>query len=77
MARMIIAIIALILAGIAFGSAGTCVIAFNLYKAYLNARLCKRYRYEVLRFSAHLEDYLHLLQKQLLDGTYRLSSSVM
>ena len=44
----------------------------NLYKAYLNARLCKRYRYEVLRFSAHLEDYLHLLQKQLLDGTYRL-----
>ena len=44
----------------------------NLYKAYLNARLCKRYRYEVLRFSAHLEDYLHLLQEQLVNGTYKL-----
>ena len=44
----------------------------NLYKAYLNARLCKRYRYEVLRFSAHLEDNLHLIQEQLINGTYKL-----
>lgn len=44
----------------------------NLYRAYLNARLCKRYRREVLKFTAHLEDYLTLLQSQLKDGTYRL-----
>ena len=44
----------------------------NLYKAYLNARTCKRYRREVLHFSAHLEDYLFRLQEQLLSGTYRL-----
>lgn len=44
----------------------------NLYRAYLNARLCKRYRYEVLKFTAHLEDYLALIQKQLTDGTYTL-----
>lgn len=44
----------------------------NLYRAYLNARLCKRYRYEVLKFTAHLEDYLTLIQKQLTDGTYTL-----
>lgn len=44
----------------------------NLYRAYLNARLCKRYRYEVLKFTAHLEDYLFLLQRQLTDGTYKL-----
>ena len=44
----------------------------NLYRAYLHARLSKRYRYEVLKFSAHLEDYLTRLQSQLMDGTYRL-----
>lgn len=44
----------------------------NLYRAYLNARLCKRYRREVLKFTAHLEDYLTLLQSKLKDGTYRL-----
>lgn len=37
----------------------------NLYRAYLNARLCKRYRYEVLNFSAHLEDNLVKLQKRI------------
>lgn len=44
----------------------------NLYRAYLNARLCKRYRREVLKFTAHLEDYLFWLQEQLKNGTYKL-----
>lgn len=44
----------------------------NLYRAYLNARLCKRYRYEVLNFSAHLEDNLVKLQKELIERTYTL-----
>lgn len=44
----------------------------KLYRAYLNARLCKRYRYEVLNFSAHLEDNLVKLQKELIDRTYTL-----
>lgn len=44
----------------------------NLYRAYLNARLCKRYRYEALNFSAHLEDNLVKLQKELIDRTYTL-----
>lgn len=44
----------------------------NLYRAYLNARLCERYRYEVLNFSAHLEDNLVKLQKELIERTYTL-----
>lgn len=44
----------------------------NLYRAYLNARLYKRYRYEVLNFSANLEDNLVKLQKSMIDGTYTL-----
>lgn len=49
------------------------VVAYdNLYRAYLNARLCKRYRYEVLNFSAHLEDNLVKLQSELIDRTYTL-----
>ena len=44
----------------------------NLYRAYLNARLCKRYRYEVLNFSAHLEDNRVKLQNELIDRTYTL-----
>lgn len=44
----------------------------NLYRVYLNARLCKRYRYEVLNFSAHLEDNLVKLQKELIERTYTL-----
>ena len=42
----------------------------NLYKAYMNARVCKRYRREVLRFSAHLEDNLTQIQQELVSGTY-------
>ncbi len=42
----------------------------NLYKAYMNARICKRYRREVLRFSAHLEDNLTQIQQELVSGTY-------
>lgn len=37
----------------------------NLYEAYLQARKCKRYRYEVLRFSAHLEENLLAIQREL------------
>lgn len=43
----------------------------NLYKAYLHARKCKRFRDEVLEFSANLEDNLHYLQDSLRDMTYR------
>ncbi len=43
----------------------------NLYTAYLHARRCKRYRDEVLQFSANLEDNLHYLQQSLRDQTYR------
>lgn len=43
----------------------------NLYAAYLHARKCKRYRDEVLQFSAHLEENLHYLQQALRDQTYR------
>ncbi len=43
----------------------------NLYSAYLHARRNKRYRNEVLAFSANLEDNLHDLQTALRDQTYR------
>lgn len=43
----------------------------NLYKAYLKARRSKRFRPEVLEFSANLEDNLHDLQEALRDMTYR------
>ena len=43
----------------------------NLYQAYLHARRNKRFRDEVLAFSANLEDNLHDLQKSLIDMTYR------
>lgn len=43
----------------------------NLYKAYLHARKSKRFRSEVLTFSANLEDNLHELQAGLRDQTYR------
>ena len=43
----------------------------NLYTAYLHARKSKRFRDEVLEFSAHLEDNLHYLQQSLRDQTYR------
>lgn len=43
----------------------------NLYSAYLHARKSKRFRDEVLEFSAHLEDNLHEIQRTLRDQTYR------
>ena len=43
----------------------------NLYKAYLKARRSKRFRPEVLEFSANLEENLHDLQESLRDMTYR------
>lgn len=43
----------------------------NLYKAYLKARRSKRFRPEILEFSANLEDNLHYLQDSLKNMTYR------
>lgn len=46
----------------------------NLYQAYLEARKCKRYRSEVLRFSANLEDNLFALQRELIEKTYQIGA---
>lgn len=43
----------------------------NIHRAYLNARRDKRYREEVLRFSAHLIDNLHRIQKRLQSGDFQ------
>ena len=43
----------------------------NLYQAYVHARRCKRFRSDVLAFSANLEDNLHEIQTQLREQTYR------
>ena len=44
----------------------------NLYQAYLEARKAKRYRHEVLRFSANLEENLLDLQRELQTKTYQI-----
>lgn len=44
----------------------------NLYQAYLSARKNKRYRSEVLSFSANLEENLIELQNELIYHTYRV-----
>ncbi len=44
----------------------------NLYGAYLNARKNKRYRGDVLEFSAHLEENLIQLQNELIYKTYQV-----
>lgn len=43
----------------------------NLERAYKKARRCKRYRNEVLRYSANLEENLINLQNHLIWHTYR------
>lgn len=43
----------------------------SLHRAHLLARRGKRDRAEVLRFSHHLEENLLILQRELLEGTYR------
>lgn len=43
-----------------------------LLEAHRNARKGKRYRAEVMSFTAHLEDNLLTIQNGLLDGTYEL-----
>jgi RNA-directed DNA polymerase len=43
----------------------------NLHLAYLKARRCKRYRHDVLRFSANLEENLINIQNHLIWKTYR------
>lgn len=42
----------------------------NLYTAYLHARRNKRYKQEVLEFSANLEENLHDIQEALRNQTY-------
>ena len=44
----------------------------TLYQAYLYSRMNKRYKEEVLIFSANLERELFKLQRELRDGTYRV-----
>lgn len=44
----------------------------NLYQAYLSARKGKRYRDQVLQFSANLEDNLIQLQNELIYQTYQV-----
>lgn len=43
----------------------------NLHGAYIKARRNKRYKREVLSFSANLEEELIILQNELIWGTYR------
>lgn len=43
----------------------------NLHRAYIKARRCKRYKGDVLLFSANLEEELITLQNELIWGTYR------
>jgi len=43
----------------------------NLYEAYLEARKSKRYREEVLLFSANLEENLYDLRNELMNKTYK------
>lgn len=43
-----------------------------LLEAHRNARKSKRYREEVMSFTAHLEDNLLTIQKGMQDGTYEL-----
>lgn len=44
----------------------------NLHEAYLNARKNKRYRGDVLEFTAHLEENLIQLQNEMIYKTYRV-----
>lgn len=44
----------------------------NLYCAYLEARKCKRYRQEVMTFTANLEENLIEIQNELIWRTYRV-----
>jgi len=44
----------------------------NLYNAYLEARKSKRYRRDVLKFSANLEENLIEIQNELIYRTYRV-----
>jgi retron-type reverse transcriptase len=44
----------------------------NIYEAYKKASLSKRFKYEVLAFSADLEENLHNIKQELLSGEYRI-----
>jgi retron-type reverse transcriptase len=44
----------------------------NLYEAYLEARKGKRYRHDVMRFTANLEENLIQIQNELIYKTYKV-----
>lgn len=44
----------------------------NLYAAYMEARKCKRYRHEVMRFGQNLEENLIEIQNELIWHTYQV-----
>jgi retron-type reverse transcriptase len=44
----------------------------NLYEAYLEARKGKRYRHDVMRFTANLEENLIQIQNELIYKTYQV-----
>lgn len=44
----------------------------NLYEAYREARKCKRYRHDVMRFTANLEENLINIQNELIHKTYQV-----
>jgi retron-type reverse transcriptase len=46
----------------------------NLYKAYIQARKCKRYRNEILEFSFNLEENLLDINRELENNTYKVGS---
>lgn len=46
----------------------------NLHQAYINARKCKRFRDEVLRFTNSLEDYLVDIENELQSRTYQVGN---
>jgi retron-type reverse transcriptase len=43
----------------------------SLYRAYLDARTCKRFRGDILEFGFSAEENILALQKELLSGAYR------
>lgn len=49
----------------------------NIYKAYLDCRKNKRKTINALKFERNLEDNLFLLEKQLLNKTYRPDRSIV
>jgi retron-type reverse transcriptase len=43
----------------------------NIYRAYLDARKCKRYRSSILKFGCNIEENLFVIKRDLSDKTYK------